>query len=32
MWVLGGIDFFRWQQCFVVMKMEVGTETETVVW
>jgi hypothetical protein len=28
MWVLGRIDSFRRQQCFVVTKAEAATETE----
>jgi hypothetical protein len=29
MWVSGGIDYFRWRQCFVAMEVEVAMETET---
>jgi hypothetical protein len=28
MWVSGGIDYFRWQQCFVASEVEAALETE----
>jgi hypothetical protein len=28
-WVSGGIDYFQWWQCFVVVEMEMVVETET---
>jgi hypothetical protein len=28
-WVSGGIDYFRWQQCFVASEAEAAMETET---
>jgi hypothetical protein len=29
MWVSGGIDYFRWWQCFVATEAEAAMETET---
>jgi hypothetical protein len=30
-WVSGGIDYFRWQQHFVVLEAEAALEMETAV-